>query len=39
MKVSDRKVTVKLVDSGRVMNTRIIAEAIARQINDGRIQL
>lgn len=39
MRVSDRKVTVRLVDSGRVMNPRIIAETIARKINDGRIQL
>lgn len=39
MRVANRKVTVKLVDSGRVMNTRILAETIARKINDGRIQL
>lgn len=36
---SNRKVTVRLVESNKVMNPRIIAETIARKINDGRIQL
>lgn len=36
---SKRKVTVKLVESNKVMNCRVIAETIARKINSGGIQL
>lgn len=30
-----RKYTVELVESGKVLNTRVIAEMVARQIRKG----
>ena len=34
-----RKLTVKLVESDAVLNYRLIAEAVARNIKSGGIQL